>query len=239
MSDNIYYHGSSHKISQFDYKYTDTNTSNDQYGSGFYFAQKKSLAIGYSLNNSKMGFVHKVILDIKNPLSNEKEQLISKKTIEKIITSAPNILSSLENFGELKTTSKYEKYINGESIDKKSMTREMLIINKRLINEVLDTYYNDEKTNVLELLNLLSTDFFDGEIKAFNEVVHKNLGYDSVEVEFNNHLFLGDNKFIIAWFPEQIKIVEIEKSKLLENQEIKLTKCKLLEKIKQKDLELC
>lgn len=225
---NIYYHGSSSKINKFDFKFVGGSNARDQYGSGFYFSKNKDLAVGYSLDNQN-GFVHQVKIDIKNPLNPEHEQKISKKQIEKILKASPNILEGLENFNELKNTIKYEKFLNGNNLNKDVMIKEMLIINKPVLNEAIEAYYNDEKTNVLEFLNSISNDFFEGNIKEFNTAVKETLGYDSVSVDFDN------NSFIIAWFPEQIDVINIEKSKKLKNGEVTLTKVK---SNKEKELEI-
>jgi len=71
-----------------------------------------------------------------------------------------------------------------------------------VINDAAPAYAGFQ--SVLRGLNNLSNDFFLGEIRAFNDAVQKVLGYDGVI----HRLVDRKHYFLVAWFPEQIKIID-------------------------------
>lgn len=194
MSSEIFaYHGSGVRIDQFDFKFTEQG--NDQLGSGFYFTTDEDDANCYALatinNMPKLGgdtepTIHKVSICLKNPLPAEKVELLNSAQVRHIIANAPNLDDRLENWGDID----YEG-------------------RQKLLSQAVSAYCDCNEALVRTLCKL-STDFFPGDVKAFNDVITEVLGYDGVVMSF------GHKTHYVAWFPEQIKILETYPRKMVE-----------------------
>lgn len=181
------YHGSPFYIEQFDYAFTEHG--NDSFGSGFYFATQVDEALKYASEKSSLSSeqlrinptVHTVEITLRNPLSSNYEGEITQAQVREIITLAPQESreEGLWQWGDLGSDSQAS-----------------------VISQAAPAYSGFQ--SVLRGLNNLSNDFFQGEIRAFNDAVQKVLGYDGVIHRLDDR----KNYFLIAWFPEQIKIIE-------------------------------
>lgn len=180
------YHGSGTEISEFDYQWT--GQGNDQNGSGFYFTSDYDEAFGYTgrtlaglskLGGSDRPTVHVVELTFNNPLQHDTEKAMTQAQVEAIIRRAPDLNDALMNWGDV-------DYYGLEKV----------------LKSAIPAYAKPGKF-LLQSLNELANDFFGSEIKAFNEAVRDALGYDSVIEKFE-----GGKVHYVAWFPEQINIIE-------------------------------
>jgi hypothetical protein len=182
------YHGSGCQIERFDYEFTDIG--NDQLGSGFYFTTSESEAAGYCTNrlngNPKPGCsmrptLHKVTLNLKNPMPADHMIDFHRQDIEAIIRQSPILDQQLENWGEVEFSGR-----------------------DTLIREAVETYVgSDGHTGPIEaikIFNMLSTDFYPGHQRLFFEVLQKRYGFDGVVMSYDRH------KHYVAWFSESIKI---------------------------------
>lgn len=182
------YHGSGVSIEEFSYEFT--NKGNDQLGSGFYFTTDVNEAKDYCTRtlvgqNEKLGgsdnpTIHVVELDIKNPLGSDQSVGMAATQIERILRSSPILDEALENFGQVG----FEPF-------------------NRILKRAVDCYIiYDGEVETIKNLNKLSNDFFGDHIEAFNRAVKESMGFDGLVHEWS------DSKHYVAWFPEQIKIIE-------------------------------
>lgn len=181
------YHGSPFCIEQFDYAFTEHG--DDSFGSGFYFATLLDEALKFASDTSTLSSdqlrinptVHTVEITLKNPLPSDHEGEITQAQVREIIKLAPQESreDGLWKWGDLGSESQAS-----------------------VINDAAPAYAGFQ--SILRGLNNLSNDFFLGEIRAFNDAVQKVLGYDGVIHRLDDR----KNYFLIAWFPEQIKIIE-------------------------------
>lgn len=183
------YHGSIADFSDFDPQFT--GGGNDSYGSGFYFNTDQETANAYG-NVTK-----KVSLNISNPITvngNESMSLnevyIPADAAKKVLRSVPNIYEQPDS-EEMNPVGDYVP----EFWDKDSHTRDEM---DRMIDQMADEYFSDASFVELEGL------FNGGETAHFRKALHEATGWDGVEVRFERE----KSSHWIAWFPEQIKIVE-------------------------------
>ena len=185
----VVYHGTGTTIEEFKPEFT--GQGNDQYGSGFYFTTSRETAEHYTgatlngqpkLGGSDNPNVIPVFLNIRNPIvvnARETPNLynfdVSTAKAARIIEKMPNIMDE-------------EESILGDFIDeyweagpKKHMIQELA----RMYDWTLGT---------------LETDIFRDFPTEFREAVNKVLGYDGVQVNFED-----GTKHYVAWFPNQIK----------------------------------
>lgn len=187
------YHGSGTKIDRFEFVFT--NKGVDQLGSGFYFTTSMEEAIGYTSARSsvlpdgpKLGgedspTVHVVELSISNPLDSTSVQGISASQALAIIKKSPCLEDCLWDWEDLSSV----------SIDDAA----------RRAAKTYET--RDGDTRLIRRLNNLATDFFPGAkgVEVFNRAVQEVLGYDGVVCnEFSGKIHW------VAWFPDQIRIVD-------------------------------
>lgn len=150
---------------------------NDAYGSGYYFTTNKDEASGYGAN------VVSSFLNVKNPLPFRKEQKLTKRQIKQFLKAAPELEDTLWNFGDL----------SSRSMDS-------------VLNDAVEIFNNIEYDSLLKALNNISYDFYRGSEQEFSDKVKEILGYDAVEVTFED---VGMNtKYYILFNPNQIKSSE-------------------------------
>jgi len=181
------YHGSPFCIEQFDFAFTEHG--DDTFGSGFYFATQLDEALKFASDTSTLSSdqlrinptVHTVDITLRNPLPSDHEAEITQAQVREIIRLAPQESreEGLWKWGDLGSDSQAS-----------------------VINDAAPAYAGFQ--SVLRGLNNLSNDFFLGEIRAFNDAVQKVLGYDGVI----HRLVDRKHYFLVAWFPEQIKIID-------------------------------
>ena len=171
------YHGSSAKnnIEKIGFSYDYIGKGNDQYGYGFYFTNKDSIAKQY------FGEIIKASVTLKNPIKvkgegNTREQFpnLTKRQAFMIMYRAPDIRNPdgpLSNWGDVRKQG----------------------FNK-IIKDAAEYYI---EAPYFSLLN----DFYKDKPKEFLKAYNAVTGNDGVIVNFEN-----GGKFIIAWFPEQIRL---------------------------------
>jgi hypothetical protein len=181
----FFYHGAPCTIESFDYKFT--NQGNDQYGSGFYFTPCKTTATSYCIPNGVVQAngipytptLHKVRLNLENPLDSQHIQPLTLAQCIEIITRAPD----------------YEEVL-GDYYD---LGRERLDV---IIRKHAKLYSANDETPLLNTLNLLANDHYGDNIRELNTVLKDVLGYDGVVDT------VGRTMIAVAWFPEQIEFVQ-------------------------------
>lgn len=195
MTSKKFYHGSPYRIEKFEAEFMEIGTQ--QFGSGFYFTDRKHSAQGYceslayktdQLKIDLNPTTHTcVISDMENPLDSSMKGALSLSEVICLIKRAPELDDVLWNFGDYPNEGK-----------------------NKVIIKAADLYTNlhDE---ILKTLNTLSNDFFKGHALAFNHAVKEILGYDGVIVNHKN-----GEQFVIAFFPEQVEIIKREPHKKLQ-----------------------
>ncbi|WOF82102.1 hypothetical protein P5704_025220 (plasmid) [Pseudomonas sp. FeN3W] len=183
---HYFYHGSPFRIEKFCLSFC--GKGNDQIGSGIYCASKKSIAIGYceadqrklsTFSNTPVSpTLHKLKLNIKNPLEVTSIVPLGYDVVRQIICGSPALEDALSNFGD----------IEWEGLDK-------------VMNRACSGYVKQHEVPLISILHMLANDFFDGEVAAFNNTIRDNLGYDSVIEYYENEAI------ICVWFPEDIEII--------------------------------
>ncbi|MEG2138262.1 MAG: hypothetical protein RRY64_06310, partial [Oscillospiraceae bacterium] len=185
----VVYHGTGTTIEEFFPEFTGQGT--DQYGSGFYFTTDKGTADGYTtrtLNGQdKPGGMENpnvipVYLNIRKPLvvnASDTPNLynirVTPGKAAEIIRKAPDIMDPENSIlGDY-----FEEFWDG------GPKRYMI---GRLANEYEWT------------IGTLETDIFNGHPSEFRQAVRDALGYDGVQINFEN----GEKHFV-SWFPNQIK----------------------------------
>lgn len=181
-----FYHGSPCSIDEFKYEFT--HLGRDALGGGFYFINTLKESRHYCefdekkksyLNSIVQPTIHKVKLDIKNPLIATHVQPLTINQIKKIIKKSPILDECLTSFGDVSSESR-----------------------ETIISYAIGDLANDDEDPLLRTLNRLSTDFYREHIEAFNNAVKDVLGYDGLLSNENGHWIA------VAWFPEQIEIVQ-------------------------------
>lgn len=150
----------------------------DQFGPGFYFTTQTHTASGYADTKKDNAVVYPVYLNIKNPLNANFSKRLTKLQIKKFLINAPNIDQALENYGDVD----YEGY-------------------NKVFNEALNTMFEYQNDTLLKTLHTINNDFYQHHDSEFLYAVSKILKYDGIQVDFN------DEKFYIAFFPNQIKSI--------------------------------
>lgn len=182
----IAYHGSGTLIDKFDYRFT--NRGRDQLGSGFYFTSNIDEAKHYTVAETsglpKLGgtdcpTIHKVELKINTPLPRDFVCKLGKSHVERILKASPVFKDALENFGDIS--------FEGE---------------KKVLSRAIDSYSSSIDSPLLDTLFCLANDFYPEHIKEFNIIVNQVTGFDGVMETFS------DSIHYVAWFPDQIKILE-------------------------------
>lgn len=179
------YHGSGTEITEFDYAFTGKGA--DQLGPGFYFSSNEGTARGYTYKardeqTPKLGgqdkpTVHKVFLNLKNPLDRTVRGPISKDDVAKILRKSSELEEALDNWGEPEDESRFDNAVS--------------------------QYTGGKQDRKLDLLQVIYNDFFRGRTEEFHNAVRDVLGYDGVADQYKEN---GKTEWtFVAWFPEQIK----------------------------------
>ena len=181
------YHGSNVEIKEFDPAFT--GKGNDQYGSGFYFATNKEAATAYGDK------ITKAIITFENPfiLDGNKEPNLdnvfpkNNDEIYRILLHMPSLFNSPED-EEMNPLGDYFAEFWECSFNRHE---DYLHFIKRLANE----YFSDASLKMLDI-------FFKDYPTEFRKAIKDVMGYDGIVVNFKD-----GSSFIIAWFPEQIKVI--------------------------------
>ena len=155
----------------------------DQYGAGFYFATNKEAARGYGSRviDSRLAIKNPIKIDASsengaNLIDGGFDHLLTQKQAYEVIKRLPNIYDAEESIlGDY-----YDSY--WETGAKDWMIR--------------DLASKEEYRNV----GYLDSDLFRDYPNELHDALHDVVGYDGIEVTFNN----GD-KFYVAWFDNQMK----------------------------------
>lgn len=182
-----YYHGSPVRIEVFDIAYVNKS---DQavLGAGFYFTSDPDDAMGYVGDTDKACVqgvaieptLHRVKLDVKNPLVLGVTGPLSQMQVEAIVRQLPS--DTLEDR-------------LWDRLDVGSMGVE------RALRQACSTYAGDEVTLSYRLFQL-ANDFFDDHIDILNRAVMEVLGFDGIITKNKSGVV-----HVCAWFPEQVRIV--------------------------------
>lgn len=186
------YHGTDTLFDSFDNSFT--GAGNDAYGSGFYFSNDESTSRGYGKH------MKKVELALENPLivDGRKGSImdieISQKDVVKLLQGHPDIYVDPKQADEEDRFNPLGDYV-AEYWDKDTWTKEEI---DRMITKVAKEYF-DTPSNFSYLSNLYGQE----NATEFRVNTKRALGWDGVKVEFDEGL-----AHWVAWFPEQIRIVD-------------------------------
>lgn len=159
-----FYHGTGHDIPAFDHKWV--GQGNDAYGSGFYFASNPDLASGYASDaKGEHKNVMKVHLKVEHPIHPDDQQPLKRQHIEKLITSAPNHLDSLMNFGDVD----YEGY-------------------HKVLRSAVDANAENPRFNTM---NAIHNDFYNGHSGEFLKNFKKITKHDGVVMKLGEHTIVN------------------------------------------------
>lgn len=186
FKDVDFFHGSPYEIERFSLEFC--GEGNDHLGSGFYLITDPVVARGYcelpELKARAFSHVkpkptlHRVRINLSNPLDTNHIQPLSSIQVRKIILASPVLDDALANYGD----------VDFEGRDK--------IINQAIVN-----YIGHDDTPLIKTLHCLSNDFYQGEVKAFNECIEKLLGYDGVIDRYDDHTI------VCLWHEDSADIV--------------------------------
>lgn len=203
----VAYHGTGAIITAFDPAYT--GQGNDQYGSGFYFSTNREVAEGYTDSTLKGddgkplpkpgGDSHPNVIaayiNMGNPIivdgnkhSNLRHIIVSAKEAEQLFRYMPTLYHQPGNEEEPNPLGDYFPYF----WERNRFTEKAL---NHMIQQLAIDYFNP--TNML-LLDV----FFASCPTIFRKAIKEVLGFDGIVVNFAD-----GSKHIVAWFPEQIKLV--------------------------------
>lgn len=184
--ERYFYHGSPCSIDTFSFKFT--GQANAQNGSGFYFITSLKEARVYCENreSSKFSFdeikptIHKVKLKIGNPLQASTVQPLTVEEVKALMHKAPDLLAQLADYGD----------VDLDGLD-------------AVMSYAAEMIAGNDEDPLIHSLNMIATDFFGQHTEAFNHAVKDLLGYDGLIARAEDN-----DWFAVAWFPEQIQIVE-------------------------------
>lgn len=169
----VMYHGTGADFAKFGYEYADVG--NSQYGMGFYFTNVPSTASGYAQGDTPN--VMPVYLRILKPMPSNYKKLLTAMQIRRLLLKSPILEDALSNYGDV---SYYGK--------------------ARVMNDAVEVFVDCADT-LLEQLNMIANDFFDGQNEAFLKGAIGVTGFDGVVHEHGNEIFY------IAWSNSEIKSV--------------------------------
>ena len=184
--ERYFYHGRPCSIDKFSFKFT--GKANAQNGSGFYFITSMKEARVYCENreSSKFSFdeiqptIHKVKLSMENPLLASAIQPLTVDQVKLLMHKAPDLLLHLADYGD----------VDLDGLD-------------AVMSYAAEMIAENDDDPLIHSLNMIATDFFGQHTEAFNNGVKELLGYDGVIAKAEDN-----DWFAVAWFPEQIQIVE-------------------------------
>lgn len=129
---------------------------------------------------------NKVELNNKKPLDYDLEVKITKTLFLKLLKTSPTLIFSASNFGEINYNDQIIKNIldnpdqfnqdfkDGKigAIDILKINTSFLNNNKEILNEIYDSYdgYLNNKENLLDFLNIVSNDFYNGDTETFYQM---------------------------------------------------------------------
>lgn len=186
ITDRFYYHGAPCSIETFDYAFTGHGT--DQHGAGFYFTTDKSSASAYLDENevtkraglTSFPTIHKVRLKLENPLSTGFIGGLTHAQAKAIIQKLPDLEEKMWDYYDLASVS-LEAAVN-DAAKMCSQFHNSTLISR--INSLANTFYGNDK------------------IGELNQALKEVLGYDGVLHKE------GKSYIAVAWFPEQIEVVQ-------------------------------
>lgn len=167
------YHGTNSIFSKFNPKFLDSDGSNNQYGSGYYFYDNIEYAYNYGNN------IIIVNCDIKNILNfDSNDYKLNFNQVKKLILKSPELNNCLENYGD----------INNESFSK-------------ILNRTINLYHNID--NIIHLLNIVGNDFFKKEnthilLKEFIKITKFNCIEKKFENNFSIYVMLNEEDINIT-----------------------------------------
>lgn len=172
----VVYHGTDSDFNAFSYDYIGKNGSAEGYG--FYFADSREKAAGYSKGGRN---IKELYLDIKNPLSSEEVTLKRsdiKKLIKEIDPTGDEIISNYESTGRGYPSKEW--YNRG-------------------LEETIDILF--ENSSDLDIICELGNAY---DVKDINEAVYDILGYDGY-IEKSKY---EDEEVYVAFKSSQVKNID-------------------------------
>ncbi len=185
------HHGSANDFDSFDPERL--GRGNDSWGNGFYFTSNRGTADSYSDGKGSRSFY----INVTNPLRVDGREALSLTDVvltpeqsRSIVLAHPDLQLQPDLDGEL--TNPLSDY-SEEYWSRDHHTPQQL---QSMAEKVARDYFTDVGWVELE-------SFYGRERgQSFLQAVSKATGYDGVEVDFGEE----DGKFVVAWFPEQIKL---------------------------------
>lgn len=182
----FFYHGAPCSIDTFDFKFTGHGT--DQHGAGFYFISDRNAASAFCDENevtrraglSSSPTIHKVKLSIENPLDTSKIGGLTFAQAKAIISRVPNVEEKMWDFYDLGSMSLDAALNDAARMCSQFHDGELI----RRINALSYTFYGNEN------------------IRELNHALKDVLGYDGVIHKEDKDVIM------VAWFPDQIEIVQ-------------------------------
>lgn len=171
------YHGTSHDITAIDSSHF--GRGDDDGGPGFYMSSDPVDAGTYTGQKDGANVI-KVFSAIKNPMPTN--FIFSRKHLDHIISSAPDLSYSLTNF--------------------KNDDREPDFVTLRhVINQYTEMQDPDDDHNGIRMLNILHGDFYQDNAGSLLSAVHKTTKHDGVVISR-----AGGITHHVAWFPHQVRV---------------------------------
>ena len=146
---SVYYHGTGTDFDSFSHKFA--GKGEDAHGAGFYFTNNPTTAGHYARTH-----IMPVYLKIHKPIDRDSDAALTEKQIHGIITRAPDLDSSLQNFGD----------VSHEGM-------------RSVLKSAVDAYTDTPK---FQAMNMLHNDFYRGHHEKFLDAFKTATGHDGVVV---------------------------------------------------------
>lgn len=201
----VCWHGTPHDFDTFSLNHFGENES--QYGDGFYFGSSREIAERY-LEDGK-GFLIKAEVELNHPVhvngaanANMRHvMLMGYEKMLELLKRHPDIYNQPDDDAQ----NPMGDYLS-EFWDKEHWTHEEL---DEMIDELTRDYFNNPSWLHVE-------NFFGKYINEFHKGMKDIFGYDGIVIDWpecdvpcgNRTVHKSAEQFVIAWFPEQVKILQ-------------------------------
>ena len=197
------YHGTIHDFKEFSTEHFGEGTA--QYGDGFYFGDTEEIALQYSETN---GFIITADVTLQNPIhvnadkhANMRHIALDGSKMADLLKYHPDIYRQpgeepINPLGDYAPDFWYRKKWTMDELD-------------NMIASVAKLFFNEPSFLHVE-------NFFGEHTDVFHKAVRDVMGFDGIVVDWpetdvpcgNRTVHKEAAKFIIAWFPEQIRILQ-------------------------------
>ena len=201
----ICWHGTTHDFTEFSTEHFGERES--QYGDGFYFADDKEIAMRY-LEDGK-GFLIKAEVTLNNPYhvnaadnaNMRKVELDNREKVVALMKRHPDIY----NQPDCDTSNPLGDYLGCFWAKERWSHNEF----DEMIEQLVNNFFINPSWLHVE-------NFFGKHSNAFHEAMREVYGYDGIVVDWperdvpcgSRTLHQEAAKFFIAWFPEQIRVIQ-------------------------------